>query len=89
MTEEQRRERLRRERLRIRREKERAKKTKKTTRGKKKRSSVTEDNENQHQATLKRLKRGDENELERNVPVSVYRVPVSVYRVPVSREGGR
>ena len=35
------------------------------------------------------MKRGDENELERNVPVSVYRVPVSVYRVPVSREGGR
>ena len=30
-------------------------------------SSVTEDNENQHQATLKRLKRGDENELERNL----------------------
>ena len=27
---------------------------------------------------------GDENELERNVPVSVYRVPVSVYRAPVS-----
>ena len=45
-------------------------------------SSVTEDNENQRQATLKRLKRGDESELERNVPVSVY-------RVPVSREGGR
>ena len=51
-------------------------------------SSVTEDNENQRQATLKRLKQGDENELERNVPVSVYRVPVSVYHVPVSREGG-
>ena len=28
---------------------------------------VTEDNENQCQATLKRLKRGDENELERNL----------------------
>ena len=56
---------------------------------KKKRSSVTEDNENQCQATLKRLKRGDENELERNGPVSVYRVLVSVYRVPLSREGGR
>ena len=59
-------------------------------------SSVTEDNENQYQATFKRLKRGDENELERNVPISVYRVPVSVYRVPVSMyrvsvsiEGGR
>ena len=36
-----------------------------------------EKNNNVH----KRLKRGDENELERNVPVSVYRVPVSVYRV--------
>ena len=35
-------------------------------------SSVTEDNENQRQTTLKRLKRGDENELERNVPVFVY-----------------
>ena len=58
---------------------------------KKKRLSVTEDNENQRQATLKRLKWGDEkNEFERNdVPVSVYRVPVSVYRVSVSREGGR
>ena len=30
-------------------------------------SSVTEDNENQCQATFKRLKRGDENELERNL----------------------
>ena len=69
--------------------KDRAKRTKKNYKRKKKRSSVTEDNENQCQATLKRLKRGDENELERNVPVSVYHVPVSVYRVPVSREGGR
>ena len=51
---------------------------------KKRRSSVTEDKENQHQATLKRLKRGHENELVRSVPVSVYRVPVSVYRIPVS-----
>ena len=90
MTEEQRRERLR-----IRCKKDRAKRTKKNYKRKKKRSSVTEDNENQCQATLKRLKRGDENELERNVPVSVYRVPVSVnrvpvsvYCVPVSREGG-
>ena len=31
-----------------------------------------------------KIERGDENELDRNVPVSVYRVPVSVYRVPVS-----
>ena len=82
MTEEQRRERLS-----IGRKKERAKERKKSTRGR--RSSVTEDNENQRQVILKRLKRGDENELERNVPVSVYRVPVSVYCVPVSREGGR
>ena len=84
MTEEQRRERLR-----IRREKDREKRTKKNYKRKKKRPSVTEDNENQCQATLKRLKRGDDNELERNVPVSVYRVPVSVYRVPVPRDGGR
>ena len=77
MTEEQRRERLR-----IRREKNRAKRTKKNYKRKKKRSSVTEDNENQRQATLKRFKRCDENELERNVPVSVYRVPVSVYPRP-------
>ena len=64
MTEEQRRGRLR-----IRLEKIEQKEQKKTTRWKKKRSSVTEDNENQCQATLKRLKRGDENELERNVCV--------------------
>ena len=80
MTEEQRKERLR-----IRREKDRAKRTQKYKR-KKKRSSVTEDNDNLCQATLKRLKRGNENELERNVPVSVYHGPVSVYRVPVSRK---
>ena len=61
MTEEQRRERLR-----IRCEKDRAKR-KKNYKRKKKGSSVTEDNENQRQATLKRLKRGDENELERNL----------------------
>ena len=68
MTEEQKRERLR-----IRREKDRAKRTQKNYKRKKKTSSATEDNENQRQVTLKRLKRGDENELERNVPVSVYR----------------
>ena len=86
VTEEQRRERLR-----IRREKNRAKRTqKKNYKRKKKRSSVKEENENQCQATLKRLKGGDENELEKNVAVSVYRIPVLVYRrVPVSREGGR
>ena len=44
-----------------------SKKNKKNYNRKKKRSSVTEDNENQHQATLKRLKRVDENELERNL----------------------
>ena len=33
----------------------------------KKRSSETEDHEKQHLATLKRLKRGDENELERKL----------------------
>ena len=84
MTEERRREKQR-----IRREKDRAKRTKKNYKRKNKRLSVREDNENQCQATLKRLKRGDENELERNVPVSVYRVPTSVSRVPVSREGSR
>ena len=77
MTEEQRRERLR-----ITLEKDRAKRTKKNYKRKKKWSSVTEDNENQRQDTFKRLKRGDENELERNIPVSVY-------RVAVSREDGR
>ena len=50
----------RRERLRIRTEKDGAKRTKKNYK-KKKRSSVTEDNKNQWQATLKTLKRGDEN----------------------------
>ena len=71
VTEEQRRERLR-----IRHEKDRQKEQKNYKR-KKKLSSVTEDNANQRQTTLKRLMRGDENELKRNVPVSVYRVPVS------------
>ena len=89
MTEEQRKERLR-----IRHEKDRAKRTKKIQE-EEEMSSVTEDNDNLRQATLKILKRGDENELERNVPepvyhipVSVYRIPVSVYCVPVTREGG-
>ena len=67
MAEEQRRERLR-----IRREKDRAKRIQKDYKRKKKMSSVTEDNENQRQATLKRLKRGDKHELERNVPDTVY-----------------
>ena len=44
-----------------------AKRTKQNYMRKKKRLSVTENNENQHQATLKRLKRGDENELERKL----------------------
>ena len=65
MTEEQRKERLR-----IRREKDRAKRTRKM-------SSVTEDNENQRQAaTLKRMKRDDENELERT---SLYLCTASLY----------
>ena len=50
MTEEQRRESLRK-----RREKIEQKEQKKNYKRKKKRSSITEDNENQHQATLKRL----------------------------------
>ena len=57
-TEEQRKERLR-----IRREKDRARRS---TKGKK-RSSETDDHEKQRLATLKRLKRGDENELERKL----------------------
>ena len=61
MTEEQRRERLR-----IRCEKYRAKEQK-NYKKKKKRSSVTENNEKQRLATLKRLKQGDENELERTL----------------------
>ena len=51
------------ERLRIRCEKDRARRR---TKGKK-RSSETDDYEKQHLATLKRLKRGDENELERKL----------------------
>ena len=63
MTEEQRRERLR-----IRRKKDRARRRTKTQlQEEKKRSLVTEDHEKQCQVTLKRLKRGDENELERNL----------------------
>ena len=52
--------------LRIRREKDRARKRtkKKTTEEGKKRSSETEDHEKQRLATLKR---GDDNELERNL----------------------
>ena len=53
-TEEQRKERLR-----IRREKDRARRTKKIQE-EKKRSSETEDHEQQRLATLKRLQRGDE-----------------------------
>ena len=50
------------ERLRIRREKDRARKRTKKTQEGKKRSSETEDHEKQRLATLKRLKRGDDNE---------------------------
>ena len=49
--------------MRIRREKDRARRS---TKGKK-RSSETDDHEKQRLATLKRLKRGDENELERKL----------------------
>ena len=44
-------------------------KTKKNYKRKKKRSSVTEDHEKRHKATLKRLKRSDDNELERNLRI--------------------
>ena len=70
----------RRERLRIRREKDRAKRTKKNYKRKKKRSSVTEDKENKRQATLKRLKRGDENELEKRPCICVPRPCICVLR---------
>ena len=52
---------------RVRREKDRARRRTKKLLEEKKRSSETEDNEKQHLATLKRLKRGDENELERKL----------------------
>ena len=61
-TEEQRKERLR-----IRREKDRARRRTKKVQEENKRSSETEDHEKQRMATLKRLKRGDENELERKL----------------------
>ena len=54
--------------LRIRHENDRARMiTKKKTQEGKKRSSETENHEKQCLATLKRLKRGDDNELERNL----------------------
>ena len=62
MTEEQRRERLR-----LRRVKDRARRKTKKPQEEKKRSSVTEDYQKQRQTTLKRVKRGDENELEANI----------------------
>ena len=52
----------RRERLRIGCDKERARRITKNLQEEKKRSPETEDHEKQHLATLKRLKRGDENE---------------------------
>ena len=61
-TEEQRKERLR-----IRHEKDRARMRTKKVQEEKKRSSETEDHQEQRLATLKRLKRGDENELERKL----------------------
>ena len=61
-TEEQRKEGLR-----IRYEKNRARRRAKKLQEEKKRSSETEDHEKQHQATMKRLKRGDENELVRKL----------------------
>ena len=61
-TEEQRKERLR-----IRREKYRARRITKKLQEEKKRSSETEDHKKQRLATLKRLKRGDEKELERKL----------------------
>ena len=54
-------------RLRIVLEKDRARRITKKLQEEKKRSSETEDQENQHLATLNRLKQGDENELERKL----------------------
>ena len=51
--------------LRIRREKNRIRRRTKKLQDENKRSSETEDHEKHRRATLKRLKRGDENELER------------------------
>ena len=53
--------------MRIRREKDRARRRTKKLQEEKKRSSETEDHEKQCLATLKRLKRSDENELENNL----------------------
>ena len=50
---------------RIGREKDRARRITQKLQEEKKRSSETEDHEKQRLATLKRMKRGDENELER------------------------
>ena len=61
-TEEQRKERLR-----IRHEKDRARRRTKKLQEEKKRSSETEGHEMQRLSTLKRLKRGDENGLERKL----------------------
>ena len=61
-TEEQRKERLR-----IGREKNRARRMTKKLQEEKKRSSETEDHEKQRLATLKRMKRGDDSELERKL----------------------
>ena len=61
-TEEQRKERLR-----IRREKDRARRRTKKVQEEKKRSSETEDQEKQRLASLKILKQGDKNELERKL----------------------
>ena len=61
-TEEQRKKRLR-----IRREKDRARRRTKKLQEEKKRSSETEDHKKQRLATLKTLKRGDENKLERKL----------------------
>ena len=53
--------------MRIRCEKDRARRRTKKLQEEKKKSSETEDHEKQRLATLKRLKRGDENELERKL----------------------
>ena len=55
------------ERLRIRREKDRARRITPKIQEENKRSSETEDHEKQRLATLKRLKRCDDNELERKL----------------------
>ena len=72
------------ERLRIGCEKDRARRITQKLQEEKKRSSETEDHEKQHLATLKTMKRGDDNELERKL-----RLEKMVARLAVETEEER